>query len=119
MQAMLEPSARPTRRGFKCQSVTTGPRPGPPLTLTRVGSTCRRTRESVLQPGSGKALSEASQVDYLVLVVDGTQAGDLARLGETLAVLPLAWWSYLAIVVTKGEIRALPLAIERRLEDRH
>lgn len=49
--------------------------------------------------------TQASEGDYLALVVDSTRAGALAALRETFEVLPVRWWGSLAVVVTKGASR--------------
>lgn len=45
---------------------------------------------------------EAAEADFLVLVVDSTRAGALDALREALGVLPVSWWGFFGVVVTKG-----------------
>ncbi|KAM0752575.1 hypothetical protein T439DRAFT_178161 [Meredithblackwellia eburnea MCA 4105] len=62
------------------------------------------TRESITDPNSSAV--QASEADFLVLVVDATRRESLEMLTEELRVLPRGWWKFLAVVVTKCDLRS-------------
>lgn len=60
-----------------------------------------------MQSSGGSSASAASSADFLLLLVDSTSSTALEELKSTLSLLPTGWWSYTAILVTKGEFQVL------------
>lgn len=65
----------------------------------------RRTRESVLDRPERVQGGILGSADFLLLLVDSTRQSSLDELGVVLSLLPVGWWSYTAVVVTKGTYR--------------
>lgn len=66
----------------------------------------------VERPGQAQGAGPAS-ADFLLLVVDSTRQSSFDELSVVFSLLPVGWWSYTAVVVTKGSFSA-PLVLAWR-----